>query len=439
MSRTAQELLEFDKLREIVARYSTCAPGRRRIEGLSPGTDVDGLRTEFELIREAIEYLRSGSELGFGSLADPAGWLARLALPASALTAAEILDAASLMEVSAGLKQSLRGDAPKHPRLTERAMALADFRSLAAAIRRAILPNGELSDDASPQLKRVRASMGQAREKIQKSLEAILRARGEESREDYVTVRNDRFVIPVRSADRRAVPGVVHGASATGQTLFVEPLETIDLNNRLVQLAEDESAEIARILAEFTERLRAERGPLEFAAATVADLDSVFARGRYARDFDAAIPQFSDGNRLRLAAARNPVLEDNLRRKERQVVPISLELGGADTVMVISGPNTGGKTVTLKTVGLAALAGQSGIPVPAEQADLPVFDAVLADIGDEQSITADLSTFSAHVLNLKSMLDGATERTLVLVDEMGTGTAPEEGAALAVAMLERSE
>lgn len=436
MSRTAQELLEFDKLREIVARYSTCAPGRRRIEGLAPGTDVHGLRTEFELIREAIEYLRSGSELGFGSLADPAGWLARLALPASALTAAEILDAASLMEVSAGLKQSLRGDAPKHPRLTERAMALADFRSLAASIRRAILPNGELSDDASPQLKRVRASMGQAREKIQKSLEAILRARGEESREDYVTVRNDRFVIPVRSADRRAVPGVVHGASATGQTLFVEPLETIDLNNRLVQLAEDESAEIARILAEFTERLRAERGPLEFAAATVADLDSVFARGRYARDFDAAIPQFSDGNRLRLAAARNPVLEDSLRRKERQVVPISLELGGADTVMVISGPNTGGKTVTLKTVGLAALSGQSGIPVPAEQAELPVFDAVLADIGDEQSITADLSTFSAHVLNLKSMLDGATERTLVLVDEMGTGTAPEEGAALAVAMLE---
>ena len=436
MSRTAQELLEFDKLREIVARYSTCAPGRRRIEELAPGTDVNALRTDFDLIREAIEYLRSGSELGFGSLADPAGWIARLSLPASALTAAEILDAASLMEVSAGLKLSLRGDAPKHPRLTERAMALADFRSLAAAIRRAILPNGELSDDASPQLKRVRASMGQARDKIQKSLEAILRARGEESREDYVTVRNDRFVIPVRSADRRAVPGVVHGASATGQTLFVEPLETIDLNNRLVQLVEDESAEIARILAEFTERLRAERGPLEFAAETVADLDSVFARGRYARDFDAAIPQFSDGNRLRLAAARNPVLEDNLRRKERKVVPISLEMGGSDTVVVISGPNTGGKTVTLKTVGLAALAGQSGIPVPAERAELPVFDAVLADIGDEQSITADLSTFSAHVLNLKSMLDRATERTLVLVDEMGTGTAPEEGAALAVAMLE---
>ena len=436
VSRTSEELLEFDKLREIVARYSTCAPGRRAIEKLSPRGDAGALSAEFEQIREAIAYLRAGSELGFGSLADPEGWLARLAVPASVLTAAEILDAASLMDAVTSLKLSLRGESAKYPRLAERAAALADFRSPAAAIRRAIHPNGELSDDASPQLKRIRASISQAREKIQKSLEAILRGRGEESREDYVTLRNDRFVIPVRSSDRRAVPGVVHGASATGQTLFVEPLETIELNNRLAQLAEDEAAEISRILAAFTERLRTERGPLEFAAATIADLDSIIARGRFARDFDAAIPQFSAGNRLHLHEARNPVLEDNLRRKERKVVPVSLELGGAETVMVISGPNTGGKTVTLKTVGLAALAGQSGIPVPAEEAELPVFDCVLADIGDEQSITADLSTFSAHVLNLKSMLERATERTLVLVDEMGTGTAPEEGAALAVALLE---
>ena len=436
MSRPAEELLEFDKLLEIVARLSTCAPGRRAIEKLAPRADAGELSAEFALIQEAIAYLRAGHELGFGSLADPEGWLARLAVPTSALTAAEVLQAASLMDCVASLKQTFRGEAPKYPRLAERVSALADFRSLAGAIRRAILPNGELSDDASPELKRIRASIAHAREKIQKSLEAILRARGEESREDYVTLRNDRFVIPVRSSSRRAVPGVVHGASATGQTLFVEPLETIELNNRLVQLAEGEAAEIARILADFTERLRANRGPLEFAASTVAHLDSIFARGRFAREFDATIPQFSEGNRLRLKSARNPVLEDNLRRKERQIVPISLELGGADTVMVISGPNTGGKTVALKTAGLAALAGQSAIPVPAEEADLPLFDLVLADIGDEQSISADLSTFSAHVLNLKSMLERATPRTLVLVDEMGTGTAPEEGAALAVALLE---
>jgi DNA mismatch repair protein MutS2 len=436
MARTAEELLEFGRLREIVARNCTCAPGRRAIESLTLRTDAEALRIEFALIAEAIAYLRSGAELGFGSLADPVGWLARLAMPAASLTAAEILDAASLMDTAASLKQILRADAAKYPRLAERAASIADFRHLASQIHRAIMPNGELSDDASPALKRIRASMGQARENIQRSLEKILRLREEGPHEDYVTLRNDRFVIPIRSAERRAIPGVVHGASATGQTLFVEPLETIELNNRLVQLAEDEAAEISRILAEFTDLLRADHGPLEFAAATIATLDSVFARGRYAREFDACIPEFSADNHLRLSSARNPVLEDNLRRKSRKIVPMSLELGGDETIIVISGPNTGGKTVALKTTGLAALSGQSGIPVAAESAELPLFDAVLADIGDEQSIAADLSTFSAHVLNLKSMLERATARTLVLVDEMGTGTAPEEGAALAVALLE---
>lgn len=436
MGQSAEELLEFGRLRGIVSRNCTCAPGRRGVENLALRTDAGQLRSEFALIGEAIAYLRSGAELGFGALADPADWIARLVVPASCLTAIEVLDAASLLDTATDLKQTLRAEAPKYPRLAERAASLADFRHLAAQIHRAILPHGEISDGASPELKRIRASMGQAREKIQQSLERILRSREEDSREDYVTLRNDRFVIPVRASDRRAIPGVVHGASATGQTLFVEPLETIELNNRLVQLGEDEAAEIARILLEFTELLRADRGALEFAAATIAELDSVFARARYAREFDAAIPEFSTGNHLRLCAARNPVLEDNLRRKERQIVAISLELGGDRTIMVISGPNTGGKTVALKTTGLAALAGQSGIPVAAESAELPLFDGVLADIGDEQSISADLSTFSAHILNLKSMLERATDRTLVLVDEMGTGTAPEEGAALAVALLE---
>jgi DNA mismatch repair protein MutS2 len=243
-------------------------------------------------------------------------------------------------------------------------------------------------------------------------------------------------VIPVRASERRNVPGVVHGASSTGQTVFVEPLEAIDLNNRLVQLSEEELVEISRILTELTERLRADRGPLGVAATQIAHLDSVFARARFAREIDCVMPTFQAGNFLRLDSARNPILEAKLRPLGRRAVPLSLALGGDETVMVISGPNTGGKTVALKSVGLAALSAQSGIPVSAERADLPVFDRVLADIGDEQSIAADLSTFSAHIVNLKSMLDVATDRSLILVDEMGTGTAPEEGAALAVALLE---
>jgi DNA mismatch repair protein MutS2 len=436
VSRPAEELLEFDRLKDIVRRSTTCVPGRRAIEVLVPQQDVAALDAEFELVREAIAYLRAGSELGFGSLADPDAWLARLGMPGSVLLPVELLDVASLAENADAVRQTFKTEAAKHPHLAERAAALADFRSLLTAIRRAVLPSGEISDDASPQLKRIRASMIQARVTIRHSLEKILRARGEPAGEDYVTLRNDRFVIPVRAGDRRGVPGVVHAASATGQTVFVEPLEAIDLNNRLVQLGEDETSEIARILDELTNRVRAEQGPLEAAAASIAHLDSIFARARFAREFDCVVPEFTLGNSLRLEAARNPVLEATLRPQGRKAVPMSLALGGDETVMVVSGPNTGGKTVSLKTVGLAALSAQSGIPVAAERAEMPVFDRVLADIGDEQSIAADLSTFSAHMLNLKVMLEIATDRSLILVDEMGTGTAPEEGAALSVALLE---
>ena len=436
MPHSAEQLLEFDRLREVLRRSTTCAPGRRAVEELAFRTDRAALEGEFSLVREAIAYVRAGHEIGFGSLADPQAWLPRLDVPGASLSSAELLDAASLLDAVAGLKQTFREEAAKYSQLAGRAAALPDFRSIAAAIRRAILPNGEISDNASRELARIRGSIGETRGKVQQTLERILRARGSEAGEDYVTLRNDRFVIPVRAADRRAVPGVVHAASATGQTVFVEPLETIDLNNRLVQLAEDEAAEIARILEQLTEQLRSERGPLVAAAGTVAELDSVFARARFARQFDCAIPEFNASNALRLESARNPVLEDTLRPQARAVVPITLSLGGEETVMVISGPNTGGKTVALKTVGLAALSAQSGIPVAAEKAELPIFDRVLVDIGDEQSITADLSTFSAHMLNLRATLESATEHSLVLVDEMGTGTAPEEGAVLAVALLE---
>jgi DNA mismatch repair protein MutS2 len=353
-----------------------------------------------------------------------------------ALEPGEFLDAASLLETAGWLRQQFREEAPKFPLLAARAASLGDFRDMHAAIRRCVLPNDEISDDASPALRRIRASLAETRDAIQRSLKQILRARNAEAGEDYVTLRNDRFVIPVRAEHRRNLPGVVHGASATGQTVFMEPFETVESNNQLVQLAEDEAAEILRILRELTEKLQMLRGPVVTAAGTIAELDSVFARARFARDFDAAIPEFSTTNELRLEGARHPVLEDKLRKENRAIVPMTLTLGGEERVLVISGPNTGGKTVALKTTGMAALAAQSGIPVAAQRAVLPLFDRVLVDIGDEQSIAADLSTFSAHMLNLKTMLEEATPNSLVLVDEMGTGTAPEEGAALAVALLD---
>jgi len=435
-ARRAEEILEFDRLRELLRLRTTCAPGRRSIDSLEPNGTRDALEGAFALIREAREWLRLGRELGFGALADPEAWMRRLEAPGGVLEAGDFLDAGSLLETTAWLRVQFKEDGAKFPLLAARGASLADFKDVQGAIRRCILPNGEISDDASSALRRIRASIQRTRDSIQKTLKQILRTRQAESGEDYVTLRNDRFVIPVRAEHRRNVQGVVHGASGTGQTVFVEPFETVEINNQLVQLAEDEAAEIFRILSELTERLRGTLGPLQRAAETIAELDGIFARGRFAQEFDACMPEFSDEPVLKLEAARHPVLEDKLKKQNRAVVPISLELGGEERVLVISGPNTGGKTVTLKTTGLVVLAAQAGIPVAAQRVVLSLFDRVLVDIGDEQSIAADLSTFSSHMLNLKSMLEEATPESLVLADEMGTGTAPEEGAALAVALLE---
>jgi DNA mismatch repair protein MutS2 len=436
MSRRAEDVLEFDKLRELLRLRTTCAPGKKHVGGLAPGENREKLERGFALIREAREWLRLGRELGFGALADPESWLERLEGQGTVLEAADFLDAGSLLETAAWLRQQFREETAKFPLLAERAASLGDFRELQTAIRRCILPNGEINDDASTALRRIRSSILQTRDSIQKALRQILRARQVAAGDDYVTLRNDRFVIPVRAENRRSVQGVVHGASGTGQTVFVEPFETVESNNQLVQLAEDEAAEIFRILKELTERLRGVLGPVQAAAETIAELDSLFARGRFARDFDACMPELTDAPELRLESVRHPVLEDKLRKENRAIVAMSLTLGGEERVLVISGPNTGGKTVALKTTGLAALAAQAGIPVAAQSARLPMFERVLVDIGDEQSIAADLSTFSSHMLNLKSMLAEVTPNSLVLVDEMGTGTAPEEGAALAVALLE---
>jgi DNA mismatch repair protein MutS2 len=449
--RSADHILEFSQLREIVRGFSTSPPGRRAVEALAFSQDRAELNAAFALIREAMEWLRGGNDLGFGALADPEPWLARLepdgvgiAAASSVLTPVELLDAASLLDTATWLRENFREAEESFAGLAALAGSLSDLRYLAIAIRKAVLPDGTISDDASPELRRIRGSLVRTRDSIQKSLREILRSRGADSAEDYVTLRNDRYVIPVRAADRHHASvrdAIVHGSSATGQTMFVEPLAAIEMNNKLVQLAEDESAEIARILAALTDLLRGNAPALRHSASIIAELDSLFARARYARQFDCALPAFhtpSEGNgvQLKLDAARHPVLEAALRREGRGVVPMSLSMGAGETVLVISGPNTGGKTVALKTVGLAALAAQSGIPVTAQTAELPLFDSVLADIGDEQSIAANLSTFSAHMLNLRGMLEAATERSLVLVDELGTGTAPEEGAALAVALLE---
>ena len=241
-------------------------------------------------------------------------------------------------------------------------------------------------------------------------------------------------MVPVIAGQRRKLDGVIHGASSSGHTLFVEPLETIDLNNELVRLAEEEAREVHRILLEMTDRLRGYADSIRQTLATMGELELIFAKARFALEFDCSIPRF--GERLLLRDARHPLLEDVLRRRQKKAVPVSLELTREQRTLLISGPNTGGKTVTLKTVGLLSLMAQSALPVPAAEAEFPLFEQVLADIGDYQSIQENLSTFSAHVSHIREMALDVTPDSLVLLDELGAATDPEEGGALGVAIVE---
>jgi DNA mismatch repair protein MutS2 len=309
------------------------------------------------------------------------------------------------------------------------------LRPLAESIERTIQPDGSLADNASPELGRIRRDQERQQRVIEESLRAALRKLTAEgvTQEELITIRGERFVIPVRAELKRRISGVVHGASSSGQTIYVEPLETIEQNNELVRLIEEEQAEIHRIFMALTRQVGGYAGALVEGARVLALVDSLQARARFARSYDCAAPAIAP-NLLRLEAARHPLLERHLRLTGGRVVPLTLELTASERQLIISGPNTGGKTVTLKTTALLAMMAQAGLPVPATAASFPVFTAFLADIGDAQSIEAELSTFSAHITNLDRLSRLAGTRTLVLLDELGSSTDPEEGSALAVAI-----
>jgi DNA mismatch repair protein MutS2 len=281
--------------------------------------------------------------------------------------------------------------------------------------------------------------METTRSRVTNKLESMLRSPEYSSQlqDQVVTVRNGRFVIPVRTDQKRAVEGIIHGTSSSGATVFMEPLAVLELNNELVRLQEAEFQEIVRILAELTDLIQQSAPQLRAGRALHSEIELVFAKARFGREFDCGRPAFSARSLLSLVKARHPLLEDNLRAEGRAISPVSLDLDSTRRILVISGPNAGGKTVVLKTVGLLAMMAQSGIPVPADDATLPIFDQILADIGDQQSIANHLSTFSAHVLSIKSMLESATPESLILLDEIGSSTEPGEGAALGKAVLER--
>jgi len=450
MTNSARQALEIDALLALLGRYAYSALGQARMDRLSddllaPSPQVARLR--LEEAGEAIEWLRAADSPDqrnltplprFQGIADVGPAVDQLGVEGASLEAHDIYRLLEALERADETRGRLWRERARRPKLGVHADRIPEFGELLRELGGKILANGTLVDHASSELARIRRHLERQRVAVHESLERFVRKHFDEGRlqDDYATVRNGRSVVPVKASWKGSIEGVVHAASSTGQTVFVEPLETIQQNNKLVSLLEDELREIARILREMTEKLSEREDDIRSAVETLAELELIFAKGRFGYEFRCCLPRFSDSGELKLDWARHPLLEDVLKREGRKVEPLSLRLAEGKTVLVISGPNAGGKTVALKTVGLLALMAQAGIPVPAAEAVFPWFESVLAAIGDAQSIEESMSTFSAHVRMLRDMLEGATARSLVIIDELGGATDPYEGGALGVAVVD---
>jgi DNA mismatch repair protein MutS2 len=438
--------LEFDAIRTLVVQHAGSAAGRERLHRLTPSTDVHAVRSSLLRTREAVALLRAPGRQPYHDLPDVAELLAAARVEGVALEPRQLLDVASFIEGGVEIARQV-ARAEGAPGLSRRASEVPAMDDVAAAVRRAILPSGEVSDDASPKLAETRRALTRLRAQLTTVMESFLRGKDAERtlQDKLVTTRNERYVLLVKAEQRGQVPGIMHGSSGSGASLFVEPLPAVELNNDIVSLGDDEKAEVQRILRELTARVGDWSRELALALDVLGELDAAQAMALTAREMDAQEPEIADGPLdLELLDARHPLLMPAIcaqlglaRRSTREPVPVTLRVGFGSPVLVISGPNTGGKTVALKTAGLLALMAQCGLFIPAGAGStVPVFRRVYADIGDEQSIEANLSTFSAHLATIVEMTKGLELPALVLLDEVGAGTDPTEGGALGVAIVE---
>ncbi len=476
------ETLEFERLLELVSRNAQTPMGVERFAALRPFTDRRALEAALAAITETI-LLNEEKQVtwSFSGLEDPSDAVAILKIHNATLEPLRMLEIARVCTQALFARSSMQPEKEFAPTLWRTVEHIPPtLLSAIDKINKKLLPGGEIDDKASPELARIRHEINQQRGRITKTLESAMRAAGTAIQDAIVTVRNDRFVIPVKADFKGKIAGVAHGFSSSGSTVFVEPLDTIEANNELQNLKGKEEREIARILFEMTEELRAQLPAVEIAVAAVAELDFVKAKVEFARKFRAVVPEITDDNTLDLTDARHPLLEENLRisaapsvpsvhsvvvqkhksqttestentdqvrskikdqrpkaeDQRNEIVPSSFGLTSERSVMIISGANAGGKTVVLKTAGLLSLMAISGLPVPAKNARIPFYRSVLADIGDHQSLSANLSTFSSHMSNIAGMMRECVPPSLVLLDEAGTGTDPEEGSALGVAIVD---
>ena len=432
MNEKALKILEYEKIIQKLTDLAGSAPGKALCRSLAPSTDLsDILRMQRETSDGVSMLLRKGS-VSFSGVTDMRGSLKRLEV-GSSLNIDELLRVCRLLETCLRVKSWARGETVQEQdnSLTGMFQSLQPLTPLSAEIRRCIPSEEEIDDNASPGLRQVRRQMQLTNERIRSQLTSYVNGSYRTYLQDaVVTQRNGRFCIPVKAEHRSQVPGMIHDQSSTGSTLFIEPMAIVKLNNDLRELEIREEKEIEKVLAELSSQVALESAAIEEDIQLLTELDFIFARARLSRSYNGTEPEFNQEGRISIRKGRHPLLDP------ARVVPVDIRLGDDFTLLVISGPNTGGKTVSLKTVGLFTLMGQAGLHIPAfDHSELSVFTEVFADIGDEQSIEQSLSTFSSHMTNIVSFWNQADERSLVLFDELGAGTDPTEGAALAIAIL----
>ncbi len=437
MNTKALHILEFDSIRELLTDKAASAPGKALCRSLSPMTDRNDIEKAQDETSDALARLFRNGSISFGSIRDVTEYTKILAAGGS-LGASDLIAIACLLENTARVKAYGRTELAKADNtsagdsLNGYFDSLEPLTTLSSEIRRCIISEDEIADDASATLKSIRRSKAQMSEKIHSQLNSIISGSGRQYLQDCViTMRDDRCCIPVKAESKAQIPGIVHDQSSTGSTYFIEPSSCVELNNNLRELEVQEKNEIVVILGILSAETALHTDELMSNYDCMRHLDFVFAKASLAMDENATRPVFNDDRRIDLRKARHPLIDSS------KVVPIDISLGGAFDLLVITGPNTGGKTVSLKTIGLLTLMGQAGLHIPAaDRSELSIFDEVFADIGDEQSIEQSLSTFSSHMTNIVHILDNAGSDSLCLFDELGAGTDPAEGAALAESIID---
>jgi DNA mismatch repair protein MutS2 len=447
MQPGALRALEFDRIVEAVTHFALTPMGADQVGRLTPSSDPARVAQLLAATSETARFLNANGELPLRAPSDLPQILISLAVEGRPLEALRLLALATFLDSVDEARGVIRRATGSFPILEAAVGNAASFKGESSSLRDKIDPSGAVVDGASAELKLIRDRLRKQRSRLRTTLESYLRGKDTSKylQDQVVTERNGRYVLLVRSEHRAAIPGIVHGASTSGASLFLEPLSTVEINNDIVALEEQEAEEIRKILLALTNTFRSRAADLHRTIEAATDLDVMQARARYSESIDGVEPALSSDGAFELQAARNPLRIGRVGHvgqvgqvgRAGEVVPVTIKVIPPSTVLLITGPNTGGKTVALKTAGLLALMAQSGLRIPAADGSrVPVFRSVFADIGDEQSIEASLSTFSAHITNIASMDRALATPALVLLDEVGSGTDPIEGGALGVAIVD---